>query len=415
MNIIKTFTRNKDECKLFMLLFLFYSIIYMIFFVKTTVFYNTYDRLDILFNTDTGHLFYKNMFLESGSNIKHSLFRGIVGAFALLPKLLSVFIYNIFKKNPVKIYAIGLFIIQNIFSSASIVLVYRIMKDIGVKKYTKIILIVIMTISFPQMFFTLNLERFIFAEFSIILFVYVVFKQKIKNVYQECFLAILLFGITATNIYIYCFNLLLEYKFKIKDIIRRFLTFLLLLYFSAGVVGATGEFVDATKVLHSDSKEFIFKGNLIEKFILTLKNLLYPSIFFPNHYIKWNLMIQDSKVNIFNFIVFLILFILCIYTIIKYKNKRIIQLCLVILFFNIFLVGVLGYDLNIAAIMSPHFSFTIIILLAFFSKNLNIKYNKVFNVFLFITAILIAVSDFYGFKDIYYFGVKYYSVKGTIK
>ncbi len=62
----------------------------------------------------------------------------------------------------------------------SITLVFNHIKKIKMQRLTLILLTMIMIFSFPQLFMTLNVERFIYSQFSLIFFIVIANKMKGK-------------------------------------------------------------------------------------------------------------------------------------------------------------------------------------------------------------------------------------------
>ena len=79
-----------------------------------------------------------------------------------------------------------------------------------------------------------------------------------------------------------------------------------------------------------------------------------------------------------------------------------------VLIFNIFLHGVVGYNLLNANIMTIHFSFGIVILLGNLYKGLSESLSKSLNIFITLVLITVLISNINGFVNIFNFGIERY-------
>ncbi|MGL5244750.1 MAG: DUF6080 domain-containing protein, partial [Sarcina sp.] len=191
-------------------------------------------------------------------------------------------------------------------------------------------------------------------------------------------------------------------------IIRHLGVFILSLYLS---IIATKSYVSIflmSKAIETDSSRFIPKLSLIEKIKAIITRLIYPVLYFPGYRIIKNKMLQTGAVNKIFLLLIGIVLILVIMSVIKNYKEKIVQLCLGVILTNVILHGIIGYNLLNANIMAIHFSFAIILLLAFFAKDLNEKQTIIFIIFLIILLITIVISDIKGFSEILILGNKAY-------
>lgn len=161
-----TIVKYKNELALFLLVTIIYLIFTIIFHSKTSIFYDTYGGYDVILDTDSGPLFDLNIFAVGPDNSKHILFTQIVSIYAYPIYLISNLLSHIgleFKST----YAAGLTILQ-VVSSTSITLIYNIISKLKLKKTTLFLIMTIMIFSFPQMLMSRNIERFIYAQLSLI-------------------------------------------------------------------------------------------------------------------------------------------------------------------------------------------------------------------------------------------------------
>ena len=398
--------KHKDEIKLFLLVSIFYLALALMFYKKTTIFYDTYGTYNVLLDTDTGVLFNWNTFAIAQDNSKHLLFSQFV---SILTYPIFILSQNLQAKGiPFNdVYGIGLIIAQILVSATSITLLYNYIKSLNIKKTTLSLITGLIIFSFPQIFMTLNIERFIYAQLSLVAFIFLTGKIRDKKSYLLDLAAIPLFGITLTNIYLYFINLLLEFKLNIKKMLKHIGLFVLASYIIIISTKAYNSFLLIGDVIQTDTK-FILSVSIIDKIKMILIRLIYPTMYFPTYEIIDNKMQQQGPINILLFIIMMIAFILAILGGVKNIKERIPQLCLSIIGFNIFLHGIVGYNLVSANIMSIHFSFAIILLLAHLSTKLDKQKTKTFNIFLTILLITVIFSNINGFIEILNLGTKIY-------
>ena len=398
--------KHKDEIKLFTLVSIFYLALALMFYKKTTIFYDTYGTYNVLLDTDTGVLFNWNTFAIAQDNSKHLLFSQFV---SILTYPIFILSQNLQAKGIAfnDVYGIGLIIAQILVSATSITLLYNYIKSLNIKKTTLSLITGLIIFSFPQIFMTLNIERFIYAQLSLVAFIFLAGKIRDKKSYLLDLAAIPLFGITLTNIYLYFINLLLEFKLNIKKMLKHIGLFVLASYIIIISTKAYNSFLLIGDVIQTDTK-FILSVSIIDKIKMILIRLIYPTMYFPTYEIINNKMQQQGPVNILFFIIMMITFALAILGGIKNIKERIPQLCLSIIGFNIFLHGIVGYNLVSANIMSIHFSFAIILLLAHLSTKLDKQKTKIFNIFLTILLITVIFSNINGFIEILNLGTKIY-------
>lgn len=396
----------KSEIKLFTVVSVFYLLLTLIFYSKTSIFYDTNGTYNVLLDTDTGVLFNWNIFSVAQDNSKHILFSQFVSILTYPIFLLS---QNLNLKGiPYNhVYGMGLILVQILVSATSITLLYNYIKSINLKKSTLLLITGLIIFSFPQVFMTLNVERFIYAQLPLVLFILLVNKIKNKESYLLDIAAIPLFGITLTNVYIYFVNLLLEFKLNIRKILKHIGVFVLVSYITIVSTKSYNSFLLISNTVQMDTK-FILSVSVLDKIKMTLVRLIYPTMYFPTYEIVNDKMAQQGPINILFLVIMLIAFIAAIVGGIKSYKERIPQLCLSIIGFNILLHGIIGYNLKNANIMAIHFSFAIIILLAHLSTKLDKKKLNILNIFLAVLLITVIFSNINGFAEILKMGIQLY-------
>ncbi|RDY22937.1 hypothetical protein CHF27_010910 [Romboutsia maritimum] len=394
-----------------MVVFLIVTILYLLisiaFASKTSIFYDTHNKYDVLLNTDTGVLLNWNTFAIAQDNSKHILFSAIVSLFAYPIFLIS---QNLAKTGTqfTHIYGFGLIILQILISATSVTLIYSCIKDLCKKRLTRVLIIGIMIVSFPQIFMSVNIERFIYAQLSLVVFIFLVSKLKNQESYLIDIAAIPLFGITLTNIYVYFINLLLEFKINLKKILTHLSLLVAMSYFILVSTKSYNSFFLVKNTINSDSM-FIATLPILEKIKMTILRLIYPILYFPGQEILYNTkMVQNGAVNKVFLILGAIVLLLAIIGGIRNFKKKVPKLCLGIILANIVLHGVIGYSLDSANIMVIHFTFAIILLLGYLAQTLSKKQTKLLNVFLGIVFITIVISNIQGFIEIFNLGVQSY-------
>lgn len=399
-------SKYKSEIAVFSVITILYLLIIISFYTKTTVFYDTHEVWDVLLDTDTGILFKWNTFAVSPDNSKHILFLPIVSIIAypiyLLSQILTKYGFD-FDST----YGMGLAILQIIVSSTSITLIYNHIKKLNISKITLLLIIGIMAASFPQIFMSLSIERFIYAQMSIVVFVVLVGKLKNKESYLIDILAIPLLGITVTNIYLYFINLLLQFKLNIKKILKHIGVFTLATYVILIITKSYDSLFSVGEIVQYNT-QFLTPASLFGKLKMTILRLIYPTLYFPGHEVVNRQMNQNGDVNKIFLVIIMIVFIGAIIGGIKNYKQRIPQLCLGTLLGNIILHGVIGYNLKNANIMTIHFSFAIIILLGYLATTLDTKKTKIFNIFLIVTLSTIIISNIQGFIEMLNLGISIY-------
>lgn len=399
--------RHKDSIILFSLIVILYSAIASIFLKNTTIFYDTYGTYNVLLDTDTGVLFNWNTFAISQDNSKHILFSSIVSLLAYPIYSISDGLSKAGHIDYKYAYGIGLTILQIVVSATSITLIHSCIKTLNIKKTTSLLIITIMIVSFPQVFMSLNIERFIYAQLSLVFFLFLLFKLKNKESYLIDIAAIPLLGVTLTNVYLYFINLILEFKLNLKKILSHTGIFVLASYIAIIATKSYNSIFEVSGVVQSDT-QFILVAPIIEKFKMVILRLIYPVFYFPGYEISYNKMNQNGDVNKIFLVLIILALVLAIIGGVKNFKEKTAKICLGILLSNFMLHGIIGYNLMSANIMAIHFTFSIIVLLAYFAKGLNEKQNKIFNIFLGIVILTILISNMQGFGEILKLGMSVY-------
>lgn len=406
--MLKAFLKKyKQEVLVFLGVIIVYSVISCIFFKNTTVLYDTNSTYDVLLDTDSGVLFKWNTFAVNNDDSKHILFSAIVSVVGYPLYILSIIASKLLNLSSDLMYGIALTFLQICVSAFSITIIFNYLKNLKLKRLSIILLLLIQTFSFPQLFMTLNIERFIYGQLSIILFIFISYKKSDKP-YLIDLAAIPLFGITITNVYLYLIYLIIKYRINIKQVFKHISFFSIITSIIIIVSKSYGSVYSLFDQVEYNVK-YISDSGLIEKIKLMATRLFYPTLYFPGNDILDNTyLVQDSNVNYLFLTIVGIVVVLCIISAIRYNKGIVTQLTISVLIFNIFLHGVVGYNLLNANIMTIHFSFGIVILLGNLYKGLSESLSKSLNIFITLVLITVLISNINGFVNIFNFGIERY-------
>ncbi|MDQ0215254.1 hypothetical protein J2S13_001654 [Oikeobacillus pervagus] len=398
------YRKNKLAIWFTIISYLLYTTLTIFYYLKTNVFYNT-GKFDILFDSDTGIIFKGDWFYGTAADLRHFLFRNFLSPFVFPIKL--IFGTDALQSHPT-IYGLYLAQIQTLFMSVNTFFVMKILNDFAVTLKVKILIGIIFILSWEQIFFALNIERYFLGQFSLLLFLFLVQTKKTQSAFHSALAGILLIGTTITNIYLYFAQLLLE-KMSWSKKIQHLFIFCALFYFVLLFGGGGPHILDAFHFFNDYTGKFTDKYSLLELPGKVFTNLLYPAIFPPliDESIR-DAFFQSGQVKwLPSFIVASILLI-SIYTIWKKRRNRFVLLLGSILLATLVLHGVAQFGLRSAALYSTHFNFVFILLAGIFSTLLTKEKQKWFTVFLTLWLIVNLFETTQLFASIYDLGMKYY-------
>ncbi|RRH41194.1 hypothetical protein EGL87_18935, partial [Clostridioides difficile] len=102
-------------------------------------------------------------------------------------------------------------------------------------------------------------------------------------------------GITISNIYLYFFNMIFEFKLKIGKMLKHLITFILMAYICVVSTKSYESFMNLGNVIQYDTK-FISGEPILEKIAMIIERLLYSVFYFPGASIKKGLFLQNGEV-----------------------------------------------------------------------------------------------------------------------
>ncbi len=152
---------------------LVFSAVIALVYARTDVFYganaasdNTWDKVDIVYSSDSSLLNEQNVFYNIGAtenDIRQPLFGAFAAPFALAASLVSRLLLL-----PGAYYAL-LQMLQGMLLALSLVLIARM---IGAAGAVKALLLVCLSLLYPTLLYLLNMEQYVFAVFWLILLIW---------------------------------------------------------------------------------------------------------------------------------------------------------------------------------------------------------------------------------------------------
>lgn len=173
---------GKTEKRIFVSFSLFFSVLIIIVYSLTCVFFAAYFRngllYDIVYSSDSTALYYTNAFLNVGdaeNDLRQPLFGVFSAPFSIIPYAISLILSAIplFSFIP-NLYAYLLAIEQAMLLLLSFLLIVDLLDLRGAEK---VLSCAIFAFSFPSLLFSLNLEQYIFAVFWLVLYIYATHKR----------------------------------------------------------------------------------------------------------------------------------------------------------------------------------------------------------------------------------------------
>ncbi|WP_433744915.1 hypothetical protein [Falsibacillus pallidus] len=403
--MIKDFLQKNRLAMIFSVLAsLFYFSIVLIYYPKTTIFFNN-GQFDVLFDTDTGVIFKGDWFYGTAADIRHFLFRNFMSPFIFPIKVLLG--SDVLAKHPT-VYGIYIAFIQIVFMSVNTFIILKLMKDFGIAKWTRILLGLLFITAWQQIFFSVNLERYFLGQFSLLFFLLLVHLSKTKSMIVNGLAGILLIGTTVTNIYLFFANLVVAKMSLIKKLLH-VLVFGILFYYVLLFGGGGGQLLSASGFLGGYTDKFTEKYPLIELPGKIFTNLFYSSIFPPNldRSVK-DAFFQSSHVDLIPAILVGIILIVSFYTIWKMRNNPFVLLLGFVLLGNLVLHGFVQFGLRSAAMYTNHFNFVFYLLIGFFSTLIPADKRKWFYAFLGVWLVVSLYQTTNLFIEIYQLGITAY-------
>lgn len=391
----------KTEIIILLSAFTIYFILGLIF----TYYLNTYNYWGVVFDLDTPRIY------GDLSLIEYNHYRAQVHPlFIIIFQPIILLIKFIIKDAP-----LGIIILQSLLGAISLVMLYQILKKIGIKKKLNIVLTVIFGLSFSQTVFTANIETYIFAQvFLIGLWLFTLFKIDKEIKYWDYIILVILgitsLAITITNF----FQFLIALFFLIflnKKVQKRFLTCCIIVFVSIAI---SVMLANIQQIIWPSAPNF-FSQNIIDFFKGTSEEQLYitKDISFnqiinvangsfghtfnlfklaepvTGGYQSFENTIITNTISMALLISFIVLNIYFIYkTKFKINNHKFYYGILCVYLFNSGLHFFYGNPSTF--LYTCHFNFTIIILIAYVLNHF--KINDIKNKYIMISAIGITIA-----------------------
>lgn len=360
--------------------------------------YNLFDNYNLLFDSDTGRVMLDSTIIAA-SHYRldvHPLFVIIIQPLVFLIKGLVV--------NRI----LAIIILSALASSLTVVYIYRILKLVGLKEKTSILLSLLYLFSFSNIIFTSGIETYNFAAFFLVLLWYYFIKNKDNEFDNKKYLllgilGVLSFSMTITNYIVFliiCFVLWIFKKVKLKKLIIMGIgTIVVLLGLNVGqrliwnntpVIWNLNPYGEAT--LYSENKIGLknIKNVVNDDYINSIiSNDIYLKVNYGSEYNEQNYMITFNETNYLSMFIFLLFYgVVLIITARNYKKNKLLNTALVLsIVYNSILHTVYGN--NSPFLYSLHFLYLIILLLGInLSKEEDKKIKKGSYIFLIVFLIL---------------------------
>lgn len=387
-----------------LLIFLSFFIIYFIIGLLFTYYLEIYKYWDVIFDVDTprvvGDLTSINSFHYRAS--VHPLF-------ILFFQPIVFFLKFIFQDK-----AISILFLQSILAASSSLIMYKILKKMGIKERLSILLTVLFGMSLPQTVYASNIETYIYAQFFLMflwLFVELKIDKKLNN-FDYIILVLLGIGsisITVTNFVQYIFAIFFliclnkKQNYPLTTGILLIITSLAFATFLADIQNAIWPTAPnfflkgLNDLIYGTSEELSYiDSNITVNKILNVINSNFSYSFNLSKYVITNNSVYLTfKESIISNIISLTLFFSFIISIITFiikskfniKEHKIFYALLCSYLFNFILH--IFYGNKTVFLYICHYNFTIILILAYILKYF--KKNDIKNKYLFYTTLTIIV------------------------
>lgn len=378
----------------------------------------TFHRIhgDIIFTTDTQALIgddaYNNIcYFEN--DIRQPLFSIVSIPFTILPRLISDITFE-------EIYPTLLAIVHGVILFTTIILLEKLMK---LKGCTRLIFMILLTITYPTLLFAINLEQYVIPVFYLITFIY----MSINNIKDKDILYIISTGSMLTSGIF--FPLLGEkgnLKQSIKNIFITFLKTVVIFIISAKILfflpSNLEKQVDSISRFTGSKVSFTDRINMYTNF--TSATTIAPEIEivnedFANQTLSLNGNIyridaQNYRVvqaNTKDFNAFgLVVFMLATLGFALNRKNTFSKICFAWILFSVALLPILGYGAyeDGFILYTYYFSWAFVCLIFKLVEKLLSKWPKIKNTFYTLTIIPMTIINFYGIYQLIEFGMQYY-------
>ncbi|MCK5129448.1 MAG: hypothetical protein KAQ68_06335 [Clostridiales bacterium] len=405
VNLAKDLASKTDKIEKYYLLIIFIIAIIAIpiIYSKTVVFYagqvddkNVYD---IVFSTDSSVHISDNSFLNikgMENDIRQPLFGLLSMPFSIISKLLLL----LFSFAP-SIYPISLQIIQVILLATTIIMISRLLT---LSSFEKVLFLVLFSVSYPFLLFSVNVEQYIVSVFWLMIFIYYSINKSDEN--NENYLVAATGSLITSGILLP----LMWNKKDIKQNIIKTYKFLLKFVVAIFIFGRIDVFVTIVKKL----KFFmIFSGVKVSFY----EKILQYTNFIASCFIKPRSIIVDEpffayrlfQIESVNILGFLFLAFAILGFVLNRKDKY-AKICISWVAFSFVMLCFIGWGTaeNGLILYTLYFGWAFVSLLFMAIKSLLSKYKCANYIVLGILIIVFSIINFSGILQILKFGIAYY-------
>ena len=362
-----------------------------------------YAQFNAFYGADSMMLYTDNAFNLIGTignsivlcNIKHIIF-GLFGLpFGIIAFLVSKVLFFV-----PEAYIMTIGVLQVAALGVAAVLLSRLVKTKG---YLKAGFLLITTIAFPGIIFSLTIENYLFATFWLVLFVYsVCTSERFKD-----WLFIGAVGTLTTSAVMFPF---LAKKFDIKKYLSVACkaVVLFLLCGRLSVFGsAVQEFIVQTHFTNI-GQTVAEKVSVYGSFVSSLLFAPEMEISQPSHY---SFDVSFYYTNVPGFwagIAGYIVLAVAVCGFIWYRKERFAKICIWMTAFSVLLIGIVGWGSNETVLFTFYFSWAVIALVYLAVHKLCANHPKVEMVILICLAAALLIINIPAFADAVAFGMQYY-------
>lgn len=392
--------KYKKELLIFISFFIVYFILGLIF----TYYLEIYKYWDVMFDVDT-----PRVVGDLSSFTSYHYRASVHPLFIFIFQPIVLFLKLIFKDK-----AISILLLQSTLAASSSLIMYTILKKMGIKEKLSILLTILFGVSLPQTIYTSNIETYIYAQFFLmLLWMFVEYKIDKKLNYFDYIILILLgigsISITLTNFIQYIFAIIFliclneKQNYRITTGILLIITSLVFTIFLAEIQNAIWPtapnfFLKGLNDLASGTSEelsYIDTSIDVNKILNVINSNFSYSFNLSKYVITDNSIYLTFKQSIINDVISLILFFSFIISIIVFiikskfniKKHKIFYAILCSYLFNFILH--IFYGNKTAFLYICHYNFTIILIIAYILNYY--KKNDIKNKYLFYTMLTIIV------------------------
>jgi hypothetical protein len=398
--------------KIYLIIVSFFALLLIsIIFNQTNVFYNPsingqdlcgFQRnIGILYTTDTGYLVgFGNTYLHvNATEWKQPLFSLFAMPFGITAFILSKIFF--FVPNA---YFIIINVIQIILLQFSLVLISRMAK---LNPSNALFFFGISTLSYPVLFFSLNMEQYIFPVFWLVLFIYAcIFKKQ----YQESSF-IPASGSMLSSVVL--FPLMVNKKDFIEQLKRTAIKFGIATTIFGQLPLFLNIFSSLKKAVAFTGIDLSFTDKLFQYFNFISLCLIKPNIVTDiNQYQQFTIHIYTlSSVTAVNIIGVALLLVAIIGFILNHQNNF-ACICMFWVAYSFVILCIIGWGTseNGLILYSLYFSWAFLCLVFMAIERICDHFSAIKYIIYSIVIIILAVINIAGIYEIIAFGIKYYPV-----